>query len=263
MKLSSKIGILGLGLIGGSLAKGIKKRAPKTWIATVQRDDPDLKCALAQGVVNHACPSLEAFVQTVDMILLATPLSVMIPLAHEIAKVGATRQTPLLVADMGSVKRKIAETFEMLSTSKIEFLPTHPMAGREESGFEASCEDLFVDASWIVTPHAKTTPSSLEKMEELITLLGAKRFFLSAEEHDEQTALVSHLPSILAHDFLDFVVESAPEAVKIAGPGFHSFTRLAHDRSSLREEIYAQNQEWIEVYLTKWLNRLLKKGERS
>lgn len=256
--MTAKIGILGLGLIGGSIAKGIKKRAPEIQIATVQREDHDMARACAEGIVDEVFPSLEAFLLAVDLVFLATPLSAIIPLAQKIAQVGATRQQPLLVADVGSVKRKIATAFEELSTSKLAFLPTHPMAGKEKNGFEASCEDLFLKAPWVVTPHAKTTPSSLEKMGKLITLLGAKRVFLTPEEHDGQTALVSHLPSMLAHDFLDFVMEIEPNALNIAGPGFHSFTRLAHDCPTLRREIFAQNQEWIEMYLSKWVSRLLR-----
>lgn len=237
----SALGIIGLGLMGGSIAKAVHARAPHIEIVALLSG--------AEGLVRPV-ETLQELVESVDLLILAPPLSSIIEWAERIAQLKISR--PLLVVDVGSVKSAIYTAFERLSTPELQFLPTHPMAGSERSGFEASRPDLFEGAAWVLTPHAKIERSSLEKMEHFIALLGAKRLYRTPQEHDRQAALISHLPYLIARDFLQFVQKEAPEALEMAGPGFRSFTRLAHSNPQMREEIAAYNGEWIAHSLEAW-----------
>ncbi len=220
------IGIIGLGLMGGSIAKALK-------------DD----------VVVDA--DLKQIVSKADLIILATPISTIVSIAQEIAALAQNK--PLLVLDIASVKEEITARFEQLSNEKVEFISSHPMAGSEKSGYENSSETLFVGAPWVIVPHSKNTQRGLDEVEKLILRLGARPFRRQAKEHDEEAALVSHVPYVLSKAYLDFVRERRPDSLELAGPGFKSFTRLAQDNPVLRAEIERYNKDKMELFLKEWL----------
>jgi prephenate dehydrogenase len=218
-----KIKIIGLGLMGGSIAKDLGEEA----------------------------------VAEMELVILATPLSTIIPLATEIAE---QAKGPLIVMDIGSVKGEIARHFEKLSTDQVQFVATHPMAGSEKSGYENSRAGLFLDAPWVITPHSKNTPQALEVVEALIRRLGARPLRMDAETHDWRAALVSHLPYMASLSILKFVTKEEPESLEMAGPGFQSVTRLAHDNPALRYDIATQNAAMIKRAFNEWLDFLAKRN---
>jgi len=240
-KQFQKVGIIGLGLIGGSIAKALKAKG--YYVATVKSKSPDV--AKARKVIDRVFPTLNALIQEVDLLVLATPLSTIIPIAREIAS-----DRRLLVIDVGSVKGEIVREFERLTKGSVEFLSTHPMAGNEKSGFAASDPKLLEDAPWIIVPHAKNKT----KIASWIRMLGAKPLTMEADEHDRKTALVSHLPALISKTLWDFVQAKEPSSVKIAGPGFRSMTRLAHGNQQLMNEIEKANQIQIERLWKEWLD---------
>lgn len=235
-----KVGIIGLGLIGGSIAKALKREG--YYVATVKSKSPDV--AKAKNTIDRVFPTLDALVQEVDLLILATPLSTILPIARQIKA-----DHPLLVIDVGSVKGPIVKEFAKLTKGKVEFLSTHPMAGTEKSGFAAADPDLFKGAKWILVPHKKNKA----KIEPWIQLFGATPIIMSAEEHDRKTALISHLPALISMALLDFVQEMDPESLEIAGPGFRSMTRLALGNHQLMDEIYAFNKKNLNKLWHEWL----------
>lgn len=247
-----KIGIIGLGLIGGSIAKALKHNRPKVEIASLNRPCLDLQGAVEQQVVSSLFDTWKELIVWSDMIILASPLSTLSTLAEEIAQ-QCPKDKKLLVIDVGSVKKAVFPAFENMTSDNIEFLSTHPMAGKERWGFAHSDASLFQDCCWILSPHQKNRRESVESISTLIGSLGARPVVLSPQKHDEQVALISHLPALLSRLLLSFVAAKDPEALKIAGPGFESMTRLAKDNPQLQSEIAKLNDEELTKQFIHWL----------
>lgn len=235
-----KVGIIGLGLIGGSIAKRLKANGCEVY--TVKSKSLDVE--RAKKWVKKVFSALDELVQEIDLLVIATPLSQIIPIAK---KIKATR--PLLIVDVGSVKEQIVKEFCKLTRKNVEFFSTHPMAGSEKKGFEASDADLFEKAPWIVTPHRKNRTS----LDAWIRSLGAKPISMSAKEHDEKMALISHLPTLISILLLKFAKIQDPKSLRIAGPGFKSMTRLALGNQELIKDFFKSNAKNIQILQRKWL----------
>jgi prephenate dehydrogenase/chorismate mutase len=231
-----RVGIVGLGLIGGSIAKALKEKKPALSIAAYFGE----KC----DEVDKLCSSLDELIEHSELIFLCCPISAIIPTARIIKAVCGNKK--LLVMDVASVKREITEEFAKLSNEKVQFVPSHPMAGCEKSGLKESLATLFVGAPWVVTAEDK-------RAEEIIAYLGASPLLMEAEQHDRAAALVSHLPYLIARRFFEFVQTENPASLRMAGPGFKSFTRLSCDNPQMRSEIAAHNQDLIASYLSRWM----------
>lgn len=221
-----KIGIIGSGLMGGSLYKGI---------------------AGAHLLESDWMERIEEF----ELLILAVPISAILEIAEKIGE--HPPKKPLLVLDIGSVKKEIAKKFEELTRGNLEFLATHPMAGKEKSGYEESDPAIFEGAAWVITPHAKNTAASLQTAEALIRQLGANPMRMDAAEHDRRAALVSQLPYLISKALFDFV---DPESLAMAGPGFKSMVRLASDNLELRREIARYNRANIDHFLIGYVEAL-------
>jgi len=257
-----RIGIIGLGLMGGSICKAIKMKDSAIQIVTVTLNCEDQTMAREGGWIDQEYTSLGALISESELIILASPLSTVIPLAKQIRE-KCTSSHPLLVMDIASVKAEATAAFEELSCEKVEFIATHPMAGKEKGGFSHSQATLFVHRPWVIVPHEKNHSASLENVKEVVRFLGSEPICLDSALHDQQAALISHLPSILSKWYLDFVTMTDPESVKIAGPGFESFTRLGHDREEQREEFLEYNREAIDQLLESWLRMIAVRKERA
>jgi prephenate dehydrogenase len=223
-----KIGIIGLGLMGGSILKGLEG---KKEVIT----DNDLLERLDE----------------IDILILAVPISAILEIGEKIAKLPLTRS--LIVFDIGSVKEQIASRFEEWSNGKVEFVATHPMAGKEQSGFAFSDAHLFQEVPWIITPHKKNTEAALLAVEEIIQLLGAAVQRMDAKTHDKRAALVSHLSYIISKSFFELVIQEDPKSLEMAGPGFQSMTRLSRDNPILHAEIGIYNKRNISAALKKFI----------
>ena len=252
-----QITIIGLGLIGGSIAKCLKQSDPSILIASIPYKDQSPKC------IDRVFSSLQEVLEWSDLIILATPLSSILPIAHQIKclKIPPFNKKTIAI-DVGSVKGKICADFERLTDPHIEFVSTHPMAGKEQWGFESSDPSLFQEASWIITPHAKNQMSTIESVSTFIEALGGKSTILTPEDHDRQTALISHFPAVLSRALLAFVEEKDPQALRIAGPGFKSMTRLAKDNPQLYEEIASFNADHLHQLMNEWIDFLTKNKDK-
>ncbi len=248
-----RIGIVGLGLMGGSLCKGLKTKDPSIQISSLIYPSEDYAYAVEQGWIDQEYHTIQELAAASELLILATPISTICGLARQVASC----QTSLIVLDLASVKQAITETFEALTNEKVDYVSSHPMAGREIQGCHASQALLFADQPWIMSAHAKNRVESLEKIEELIRFLGAHPVSLQAKDHDRKAALVSHVPGILSEAFFCFVRTVDKEACKIAGPSFASFTRMARDNPELRKEIVENNREIIWEFLTQWKESLI------
>lgn len=250
-----RIGVIGVGLMGGSLCKGIKTKDRAIQINALQHTSADAALAREGGWIDNIYSTMAELMQNCDLIIIASPLSTVIPIAEEIHLHSHT-VNKLIVMDISSVKREVGQAFEKLSSSSIEYISTHPMAGKDKPGFANSQATLFVDRPWIIVPHKKNTAAGMDNIQSLIRFLGGDPMCLEAADHDRQAALISHLPALLSKSYLDFVNTTCADSLMISGPGFQSFTRLAHDNEALRKEIAAHNQANIQAYLHQWVQAL-------
>ncbi len=247
----TKIGVIGMGFIGGSIVKGLKMKNPELEIYTVERDSDDIRLALSQKYLSTTVASMQELVDTVELIILASPIDTVVPLANQIVQ--CTSKNNLLVIDIASVKEHIVTEFENLSGETIEFLGTHPMAGSEKMGFEHAEGMVFVKKPWAITAHQNNTEESVRKIDQLIHYLGSSVVKVSATEHDEQVAGISHIVFLLSCYLYAFIEATQPKSLQLAGSGFESLTRLASGSPQMHTDIIIKNYDNIAVSLVAFM----------
>ena len=247
----SRIGILGFGVIGGSIAKTLKAKDFTIVISTVKRESEDMLTAARLGFVDHAYESLEAFVNHNDLIIIATPLDIVEDIAESIAKVKSDKK--VIVIDVASVKKSIVEKFEKISNGSIEFLSTHPMTGSEKTGIEGASIDLFMNKPWIIVPHSKSKSETIGKIKEFIESLGGNSELLDEKKHDEYSAIVSHLVFLIS-SYLFAFAQNTSDSLKIAGTGFETTTRLSSGNAKMQSQIVEQNFENVMIQMKNFID---------
>lgn len=252
-----RIGIIGLGLIGGSICKALKSKNSSLQIGTVAWPEENQNLTIKEPWIDHRYPSLSEMISDVELIILASPISTIIPYARALLEAALSSDKKLVVIDVASVKGEIVESFEELSSEKIEFIGTHPMAGKEWCGFEHSEATLFAGKPWIVVPHSKNSSRNLQKVCSLINYCGGNPSCLDAKSHDQQTALISHLPYRIAKSYFDFVKNTNAESLAISGPGFASFSRIAHSNPAMHQEISNHNGKTIQRLFNQWIQKYI------
>ena len=180
MKLFGKMTIIGVGLLGASLAKACKERDLVEEVVGYGRNRENLEKARALKIIDHCPADLAEAVKDADLIVLCTPVTTIIPLIQNMI---ASIRPGALITDVGSVKEPIVKEAEKLVPKGVFFVGSHPIAGGENSGLEASTANLYQGAKCIVTPTDKTNNSALEKISALWQAVGMQIINLSAEEH--------------------------------------------------------------------------------
>jgi len=235
-----RLAIVGVGLLGGSVAKAARDERLTREIVGIARDAARLQPALREGVLDRATTDLVRGVRDADVILLAAPvLTNERVLEHVWDAVGAKA----LITDVGSVKSGIVRTAERLGAIRArQFVGSHPMAGSEQSGYQAARADLFHGATVIVTPTDATAPQSLTSVSEFWEAMGARVSLLDPESHDRVVAAVSHLPHLVAAALVDGVAALDSSALKMAARGFRDTTRIAAGDPHVWQEIFFANR---------------------
>jgi len=250
------ITIIGLGLIGGSLAKAIKKKpGPPVDIVACDSDSDTLELALREGIISKGCTSLCEEVFNSDIIFICTPLrqtiSYIIQLAPHIRK-------GCIITDVCSTKQKITEFVDSLPNPPC-FIGGHPMAGTEKSGYANSFSHLFENAYYALTPSSSTSDEALDTLVDIIKEIGAIPLVMTPEEHDRAAGAVSHLPHIVAASLVNLVKEldSGKGTMKLlAAGGFRDITRIASSNPALWESIVADNKKHLKDLLALYVNCL-------
>lgn len=246
----NRIAIIGVGLIGGSIGIDVrKKKLAKEVIGVVRRPESVDEC-IKLGAVDKATLDARDGVKDADIIILATPISLMVQIAKDI-KGYINKET--VVIDVASVKGKLVSQLEKVLGSN--YVGTHPMAGSERRGVVGAVEGLFKGAVCIVTPTEKTRPKFLKIVRELWNGLGAKTIVLSQDEHDKLVSLTSHLPHLIAASLVNNMKDE-PKAVDCIGPGFRDSTRIAKSPPELWEEVCEWNREEILLSIDKFQKEL-------
>ena len=232
-----RLAVLGLGLLGGSVAAAAKERGLAREVVGAARRPAPLERALAAGIVDVVAKPAEAVVGA-DFVVLGTPVGNMTAV---LADVRDGLAPGALVTDVGSVKGAVLDALPGLLPESVEFVGSHPMAGSHLRGPDHARADLFEGATCVVTPRPGQDERPVERIAAFWEALGARVERRTAETHDEDVAWVSHLPHLVAFAFADALKEAPDQVGTLAGGGFRDFTRIAQSDAEMWGEILRLN----------------------
>ena len=248
--------IVGLGMIGGSIARGLKKANPKRRIIACDTNVQALQQAVDDGVVSES-GELATLCPQADIIILAVPPLTVCELLLEILKFMAPSA---LITDVASVKSHIFSPEQQFTEKALaNFVPAHPIAGSEKSGYAAAVDDLFEQRNVILTPHAGNSTDSVATINALWRELGANVLGMTRVRHDEVLAATSHLPHLLAYAIVDVLLkqEQSEDIFRYAAGGFADFSRLASSDAKMWSDIFVANSAAVNKVLDDYIQSLL------
>jgi prephenate dehydrogenase len=248
-----RLAVLGLGLLGGSLAWAARERGVAREVVGWGRREAPLRAARTRGLVDRIDADPAAAVAGADLVVLATPIGAM---AGVLRAASAGLRRDALVTDVGSVKSLLAETLPGLVPPGVTFVGSHPMAGSHEKGSENARADLFEGAICVVTPATGDAEAAVARIEAFWTALGARVVRRDPTAHDVEVAWMSHVPHAVAFAFARALGDAPPSAGEVAGSGFRDFTRIARSEPELWAEILVANRKAVEGPLARVAERL-------
>ena len=252
---STKIGFIGLGLIGGSIAKAVRRYYPDYEILAFDKNRETLALAIQEGTIHTSCSSIDDNFRGCSYIFLCAPVSYN---TAYLAQLKELVDRDCILTDVGSVKTSIHE--EIISLGMEEnFIGGHPMTGSEKSGFSNAKAHLIENAYYILTPTAKVAEKKVTAYRDFIASLKALPIVLDYKEHDNITGTISHLPHIIASTLVNFVhdTDSADELMKaLAAGGFKDITRIASSSPVMWQQICLKNGGNISRILGEYISTL-------
>lgn len=263
-----RIALVGIGLIGSSLARVIRREGLARHIAISTRSPQTLKRAEELGLGDSYSTDAKEAVRGADLVIVSVPVGSSGAVAQEIAP--ALKQGAILT-DVGSTKGSVIAQMQPHVPAGVHFIPGHPLAGTEKSGPDAGFADLFQNRWCIFTPLPDTDPAALEKLSAFWRRCGSNIDTMDAAHHDKVLAIVSHLPHIIAYnivgtaDDLEAVTES--EVIKYSASGFRDFTRLAASDPTMWRDVCLHNKDAILEMLARfsedlaYLQRAIRWGD--
>lgn len=241
-----RVAIVGVGLIGGSLALDMKRLGLTGHVVGIGRGVENLKIAASRGIVDSWTTELTEGVRGCGLVVVAVPV-------RSVAKVVDAMMPALtegtILTDVGSVKARIIEEVEPLLKEGVSFVPAHPIAGTEHSGAAAAFEGLFKDRKCIITPTSRTPEDALETIKELWQAVGSEVVLMDAALHDIVLAGVSHLPHVIAYSLVNTIAtmeeKKGQKLLEFSAGGFRDFTRIASSSPEMWADICSMNKEAI------------------
>jgi prephenate dehydrogenase len=262
-----KLAVIGVGLIGGSLALALKQAGVVGEVTGIGRGLPNLEKALELGIVDRITQDPLVGVADADLVFMATPVTALGPMAATILpalKPGA------VLTDGGSVKGAVIAAIEPLVPEGVHFVPGHPIAGTENSGAEAAFPTLYQGRRCILTPTDSLAPEALEMVRRMWMLAGSEVVIMEVEKHDRILAAISHLPHMVAYALVNAVGSYdrfEENILEYSAGGFRDFTRIASSDPTMWRDIALTNQdallEMVELF-EKYLAELkddIRRGE--
>lgn len=242
-----RIGIVGLGLVGGSIGLALKGVGYPATVAGYDIDPEAVRLAIERHAIDTAMSSVEGLSRESDMLILAVPVAEiqrMSPILRRCVRGGT------VVTDVGSAKVEICRTMETTLPDGVEFVGGHPMAGSECSGIRAATPHLFRGASYVLTRTTRTSDLALSKVKELVSSLGATPIVMSPEEHDKAVALTSHLAYLIACGLVRSVMTVSgqePLTKRLVAGAFRDMTRVASGDPLMSMQMCLANREMIKL----------------
>ncbi len=239
----NKVAIIGVGLIGGSLAMVLKAKGLCDTIVGIGRGKENLETAKQMGLIDEYTHDIAEGVQGADLVVLAVPV---MSIEGVVKRAASSFKTGAIVTDVGSVKEEIINTVTAHLPEGVHFVAAHPIAGTENSGAEASVKDLYVGRRCIITPTDKTDKAALDKVVKLWKLAGSEVVTMDAREHDIILAAVSHLPHVIAYALVNSIADAGKgmerDVISYSAGGFKDTTRIAGSSPDMWTDICQMNK---------------------
>lgn len=240
-----RLAVIGVGLIGGSLALALKEKQLVGKVVGYGRSEENLKQAVELGVIDEYSLNLSEAVSNADVIFLATPLGVMEQMFLEM---NSALKENAIITDGGSAKQSVVNAASKgLGEKFSRFVPAHPVAGKEKSGVGAADAELYIAHRVIVTPVQETDRDAIKKITEIWQAVGANVIEMEVEHHDKVLAATSHLPHMLAYALVDSLasLQEREEIFEYAAGGFADFSRIASSNPEMWHDICFSNKQQL------------------
>ena len=256
MRRLKTLAVIGVGLVGGSLALALRRAGAVASVVGYDRDPQALERAAALGVIDSASTSASEAARGAELVVVAVPVRAIGPVLHDVARsLGADA----VVTDVGSTKGEVVRIAEEELRERFpRFVPGHPIAGRETSGVESAVPDLFRSARVVLTPAPATAPDAVELVKGCWEAAGARIATMAPGQHDRIFAAVSHLPHLLSFALVSEIAsrEDAAELLGFAAGGFRDFTRIAASSPEMWRDIALQNRAALLDEIDRYAARL-------
>lgn len=267
-QLFERVALIGIGLIGSSLARAMKLHGLTGHIAVSTRREETLKTAEDLDLGDSYTLDPAEAVKDADLVIICTPMGAYEGVSraiHDTLKPGA------IVSDVGSVKASAVRDIAPHLPDGVHLVPGHPIAGTEHSGPEAGFAELFPDHWTILTPLADTAPDATQKVRELWERCGAKVEIMTPNHHDQVLGITSHLPHLIAYTIVDTADQlqddTKKEVIKFSASGFRDFTRIAASDPVMWRDIFLNNRDAVLEILGRFtedlmaMKRAIRKGD--
>jgi len=251
-----RVAVVGTGLVGASLAGALRRLDTVTEVVGADVDSAALDEALRRGLIDRAAPSAAAAAADADVVVLAVPVSAV---GEAAAQVGPVMAPGAVLTDVTSVKSRIVPLLEAAAGPGVAVVGGHPMAGSHEAGVDHATPDLFVGATYLLTPTEATDPEAYRRLHTLVGGVGARVIAVDPDRHDLLVAVVSHLPQLAATTLMNLAAERATSEhalLLLAAGGFRDATRVAASNPDLWLDVCAENRDAIVAVLDDYRERV-------
>ena len=252
-----KVCIIGCGLIGSSLARAIKKHNLSEKIVSSNRSDIVNKKVLELKIVDNSSSDTQKMVNDSDLIIIATPLS---SYENVILKIKNSLKNGMILTDVGSVKERVISLVEKAIPKDVSWIPSHPIAGTEESGPEAGFSELFKNRWCILTPSKKAKEKDINTLKSFWKKIGSKVDIMDAKQHDYILSITSHIPHLVAYNIVNTSIniqeEKQSAIIKYSAGGLRDFTRIAASNPIMWRDIFIQNKTNTSKEIEKFIANL-------
>lgn len=239
----SRLAIMGVGLIGGSLALALKEAGFVGEVVGCGRGKPNLEKALELGIIDRYERDPRLAAADADLIFLATPVQT---LSQVVAEIASVLKPGAILTDGGSVKAEVVRQIQPLVPAGVDFVPGHPIAGTEKSGAEAAFASLYRGKRCILTPTEVTSATALERVTKMWQAAGSEVVCMSVDKHDRVLAAISHLPHMVAYSLVNAVGSYdhyEENILEYSAGGFRDFTRIASSDPTMWRDIALTNRD--------------------
>lgn len=254
--MKTRVLLIGVGLIGGSLALAMKKHLHVT-VVGADINTNEVQVANQLGIVDYVAEDIKTEAAQADYIVLATPVEYTTAWIHDLSN-WKLKET-VIVTDVGSTKGEIMKAAEALNKKRISFIGGHPMAGSHTSGAVNARADLFCSARYILTPFENEQKEKIDALMHLLEPTGAQFVPLDAATHDQITGVVSHLPHVIATSLVRQVKGYSAQnhlVTEMAAGGFRDITRIASSNPHMWRDILKQNRSMLLTLLDDWMKEM-------
>jgi prephenate dehydrogenase len=255
--LYGRVGVLGTGLIGGSLGLALRAEGAAGRVIGFDADADMLQGALNKGAVEDAAGSVAELAAACDLIFIAVPVRA---IPEALTQAAPALRDGTTLSDVGSVKERVVEAARDILPPGCHFIGGHPLAGSEQRGVGFADPQLFSDAYYVLTPSDNCNAEAYSRLHTLLTSLGARVIAMEPRQHDRAVSVISHLPHVMAMSLMNVALERAEEypILRLAAGGFRDMTRIAASDALLWLDILMENREAVKESLGECVNAMMR-----